>query len=99
MKLAAARPGVIPTNHAARVSSVVPVLPATGRPTVPNTPGAVDQSPHGPVAARYPVTQRAASTAARAASTRMTWRHFGAAWAVSDRPVMSVIDTTGSGVQ
>ena len=35
MKLAAARPGVIPTNQAARVSSVVPVLPPTGRPTAP----------------------------------------------------------------
>src|SRR5262245_16195447 len=33
MKLAAARPGVMPTNQADRVSSVVPVLPPTGRPT------------------------------------------------------------------
>src|SRR6185369_10258503 len=51
MNAAAARSGVMPTNQAARVSSVVPVLPPTGRPTAAATPDAVDQSPQLPVAA------------------------------------------------
>src|SRR5690606_15362698 len=34
--------GVYPTNQAVRLASVVPVLPATGRPTMPATSRAVD---------------------------------------------------------
>src|SRR5579859_445170 len=46
--------GVKPMNHAARASSVVPVLPAKGRPTVRYVDGAVDHPPQPPVAAPYP---------------------------------------------
>src|ERR1700730_18169334 len=77
MKLAAARSGVIPTNQADLVSSVVPVLPPIGRPAAAKAPGAVDQPPQLPPAALYPVVQRVASTAARAASTFTTCWHCG----------------------
>src|SRR5262245_52215130 len=108
MKLAAARSGVYPTNHADRVSSVVPVLPATGRPTIPYTPGAVDQSPHEPVTAPYPVTHLAASVAARATASLTARWHRGLA-ASTGAPLASVpiagvpsgrvMDSTGSGWQ
>lgn len=59
--------------------SVVPVLPATGRPTVPRTLSAVDQPPQLPRAGVSPVGQRAASVAARAASALTTCRQRGLA--------------------
>ena len=59
--------------------SVVPVLPATGRPTVPRTLSAVDQPPQLPLAGVSPVGHRAASVAARAASAFTTCRHRGLA--------------------
>src|SRR5947209_941507 len=71
--------GVKPMNHTDRASSVVPVLPANGRPTVGYPLGAVDHPPQLPPAAPYPVGQRAASTAARATSRLTTWLHRGAA--------------------
>src|SRR5262249_27406926 len=108
MNAAAARSGVTPTNQAERVSSVVPVLPATGRPTAPNTPGAVDQPPQAARAAPYPVTQRIASAAARATSGATAAAHRGAATGtavpaasvvIAGLPDGSVIDSTGSGSQ
>src|SRR5436305_7154766 len=106
MKLAAARVGVIPTNQAARLSSVVPVLPATGRLRNGYTSGAVDQPPQFPVAALYPVTQRAASTAPRATAGVTACVHCGWSTGVSTPstpgqrtgpPDRSVTDCTGSG--
>src|SRR2546423_5974817 len=96
--------GVNPMNHADRASSVVPVLPANGRPTVGYALGAVDQPPHDPPLAPYPVTQRAASTAARATSGLTARRHLGAATRVPSRattcrPSGPAIDCTGSGSQ
>src|ERR1700704_4939880 len=100
MKLAAARSGVMPTNQAAVVSSVVPVLPPTGRPTALYTDGAVDQSPQlAPAApAPYPVVQRVASTAARATSGFTTWLHCGVPPATG-LPLRSKMPVTGFALQ
>src|SRR5690606_9621635 len=98
MKLAAASCGVNPTNQAARVSSVVPVLPPTGRPTCRYTPGAVDQLPQDPRAARSPVTHRLASTTPRATCSDITCSHFLSA-AATGLPSASVIDSTGEASQ
>src|SRR5690606_19055939 len=76
---AAASSGVKPTNQAVRLPSVVPVLPATGRSTISATPLAVDQPPQPPRAAPSPVTQRAASVAARAVSWLIACRQRGSA--------------------
>src|SRR5947209_6963158 len=96
--------GVNPMNHADRASSVVPVLPANGRLTVGYADGAVDQPPHDPVAAPYPVVQRAASTAARATSLLITCEQRGPATGCpfapsSGLPFGPVMDRTGSGSQ
>src|SRR5579859_5819918 len=96
--------GVNPMNHAARASSVVPVLPAKGRPTIRYVAGAVDQPPQLPPVAPYPVTHRAASTAARATSGDTAWVHRGVATgrpsgAGAGLPSRPVIDCTGSGGQ
>src|SRR5688500_15566046 len=103
MNEAAARSGVMPTNQAARVESVVPVLPATGRPTMPYTPGAVDQPPQEPRAAPKPVTQRAASAAARAVAGLTACMQRGLATSTplyaACEPSGAAIDSTGSGSQ
>src|SRR5439155_14177715 len=93
--------GVNPMNHAARASSVVPVLPANGRPTFGYAAGAVDQPPHEPATAPYPVTQRAASTAARATAGLTASTHRGEATGfppkTTGRPSGAVTDRTGNG--
>src|SRR5690606_27021698 len=71
--------GVNPTNQAVRLPSVVPVLPATGRPTIADTSDAVDQGPQAPRAAPEPVGHRAASVAARATSGSTTCSQRGCA--------------------
>src|SRR5947208_7739759 len=101
MKPATVSPGVMPMNQADRLSSVVPVLPAIGRPTVRNAVGPVDQPPQLPVAAPYPVTQRAASSAPRATAVETAWRQRGLttgtpAAVVAGFPSSPVIDSTGS---
>src|SRR5215467_12069023 len=99
--------GVNAENQAVRFLSVVPVLPATGRPTIPWTMPAVGVPPQLPRAAPYPVTQRAASVAARATSWLNTRWQRGAstrtdsplAVVIAGLPLRSVIELTGSGSQ
>src|SRR6266487_1658155 len=88
---------VIATSDAVLLPSVVPVLPATGRPTMPRTSRAVPSS-HLPNADWSPRGQRAASMAARATSSRTTERHCGLATS-RELPLMSLMSTTGVGVQ
>src|SRR5437763_17204573 len=77
--------------------SVVPVLPATGLPTMPLTSPEVAPSQR-PNPDWSPSGQRAASTAARATSVFTTCLHRGLA-ASSLLPFMSRISMTGSGSQ
>ena len=88
---------VIAIRVAVLSPSVVPVLPATGRPTMPLTSGEVAPL-HRPNADWSPSGQRAASTAARATSWLTTCLQRGFA-ASSLLPLLSRISTTGIGSQ
>src|SRR5690242_10316393 len=98
-KLAPASCGVTPTNQAAVVESVVPVLPANGRPTAAIAPGAVDQPPQSPAAGWSPVVQRIASIAACATSGLTAWVHCGSAPGTGFPSVLVVMERTGDGAQ
>src|SRR4051812_2823902 len=103
MNAAAASCGVNPANQAAWLLSVVPLLPATGRFMTAWIIGEVSQPPQLPVAAPYPVTQRAASVAARATAGDRAWRQRAAATAtplyIASRPSGRLMNCTGLGAQ
>src|SRR5262245_10413607 len=89
---------VIAVSAAVWLWSVVPVLPATGLPTMPLVGPAVAPLRHMPYWDWSPTGQRAASEAARATSTGITWLQRGVA-AASLLPLKSWMEITGSGVQ
>ena len=91
-KAAPASCGVNPQNQAVRLLSVVPLLPATGRCSVAYTIGEVDHPSQLPFADPYPVTQRAASVAARATSWLTTRWQRGPATSL---PRYLVLDPSG----
>src|SRR4051794_973879 len=78
-------------------SSVVPVLPDTGCPTMPLVSPAV-APPHLPYWDESPSGQRAASTTPRATSGSTTCLHSGSAPLIL-LPSLSRISTSGVGLQ
>src|SRR3954462_10477238 len=94
---AAAYVRVKPTKVSVVLFSVLPVLPATGRPPkMPATCCAVPPS-HLPKVACSPTGHRAASVAARATSGEITCRQLLAAGVL--RPCGAVIESSGDGAQ